>query len=317
VKFLFLSILLGNIVFFFWEYRKGAPEIYLPISIENKAVNDNQQKIFLLSELPAKVVPLEIDTANNSEVSVPDIHSEELFIGPKQKLTANGGFVGPLNSIEQENIRVEGQNMGFIGPLLVDENIADDSEKEIEAISITKPEAKIIESNELLEDDPEPAELNVKTEVLFACYPLQDGEYSEQMFATSNKSETFKFELVRQEQQYISSYLVLTLAANSYREAKAWESDIKQQGINEVWLFTRGNFKWRISLGLFSTQSNAEKTKASFSKRMVRELEVVPSHKTRELTEVKISGQEKDISLFKDEFSQYLKQESECAEVQK
>jgi len=308
VKILFLSILLGNIVFFFWEYRKGAPEIYLPISIENKAVNDNQQKIFLLSELPAKVVPLEIDSANNKEVSVP----EAPFIESKQELLANNDFVGPLNNIEQENIHAEGQNMGFIGPLLVDENIVDDSEKEIEAISITKPEAKIIEPNELLEDDPEPAELNAKTEVLFACYLLREGEYSEQMFATSNKSATFKFELVQQKQQYISSYLVLTLAANSYREAKAWESDIKQQGINELWLFTRGSFKWRISLGLFSTQSKAEKVKASFARRMPRELEVVPSHQTRVVTEVKISGQEKDISLFKGEFSQYFKQESEC-----
>jgi len=308
VKFLFLSILLGNIVFFFWEYRKGAPEIYLPTDIERKASNDNQQQIFLLSELPAKVVPLEIDSANNNEVSVP----EAPFIEPKQELLANNDFVGPLNNIEQENIHAEGQNMGFIGPLLVDENIVDDSEKEIEAISITKPEAKIIEPNELLEDDPEPAELNAKTEVLFACYLLREGEYSEQMFATSNKSATFKFELVQQKQQYISSYLVLTLAANSYREAKAWESDIKQQGINELWLFTRGSFKWRISLGLFSTQSKAEKVKASFAQRMPRELEVVPSHQTRVVTEVKISGQEKDISLFKGEFSQYFKQESEC-----
>ncbi len=308
MKFLFLSILLGNIVFFFWEYRKGAPEIYLPISIENKAVNDNQQKIFLLSELPAKVVPLEIDSANNKEVSVP----EAPFIESKQELLANNDFVGPLNNIEQENIHAEGQNMGFIGPLLVDENIADDSEKEIEAISITKPEAKIIEPNELLEDDPEPAELNAKTEVLFACYLLRKGEYSEQMFATSNKSATFKFELVQQKQQYISSYLVLTLAANSYQEAKAWEMSIKQQGINELWLFTRGSFKWRISLGLFSTQSKAEKVKASFAQRMPRELEVVPSHQTRVVTEIKISGQEKDISLFKGEFSQYFKQESEC-----
>ena len=312
MKFLFLSILLGNIVFFFWEYRKGAPEIYLPTDIERKASNDNQQLISVPSELPAKVIPLEIDSANNNEVSVP----EAPFIEPKQELLANDDFVGPLNKIEQENIHVEGQNMEFIGPLLVDENIVDDSEKEIEAISIAKPEVKIIEPDELLEDDPEPAELNAKTEVLFACYPLREGEYSEQMFATTNKSETFKFELVKQEQQYISSYLVLTLAANSYQEAKTWEKAIKQQGINELWLFTRGSFKWRISLGLFSAQSKAEKVKSSFAQRMPRELEVVPSHQTRMVTEVKISGQEKDISLFKDEFSQYFKQESECAEVQ-
>jgi hypothetical protein len=300
VKFLFFSILLGNIVFFFWEYRKGAPEIYLPTDIERKASNDNQQQIFLLSELPAKVVSLEIDSANNNEVSVPDAS----FIESKQARLANNDFVGPLNNIGQENVHAEDKNMEFIGPLLLDESVAHISE----AISIAKPEVKITE----LKGDSEPAELNTKTEVLFACYPLREGEYSEQMFATTNKGKTFKFELVQQEQQYISSYLVLTLAANSYQEAKAWEMSIKQQGINELWLFTRGSFKWRISLGLFSTQSKAEKVKASFSRRIPRELEVVPSHQTRVLTEVKISGQEKDISLFKGEFSQYFKQESEC-----
>jgi len=308
VKFLFLSILLCNIVFFFWEYRKGAPDIYLPASIESKASNDNQQQIFLLSELPAKVVPLGGDSANNKEISVP----EASFIEPKQELLANDDFIGPLNSIEQDNIRAEGQNMEFIGPLLLDESIAHSPQKEIEAIAIAKPEAMIIEPDRLLGADFESAEPSAKTEVLFVCFPLRDGEYSEQMFATTNKSATFKFELVQQEQQYISSYLVLTFAANSYSKARERENTLKQQGISKLWLFTRGDFKWRISLGLFSTQSKAEKVKASFSKRMVRELEVVPSHQIKVVTEIKISGQEKDISLFKDEFSRYFKQESEC-----
>ena len=316
MKFLFLSILLGNIIFFFWEYRKGAPEIYLPASIESKAGIDNHPQIFLLSELPAKVVPLEIDSANNNEVSILAIHSEESFIGPKQELLANNDFVGSLNNIEPTNIRAADQNMEFIDPLLVDESIVGSPIKEIEAISTAKPEAMVIEPDRLLGADFEPAEPSAKTEVLFVCFSLRDGEYSEQMFATANKSDTFKFELVREEQQYISSYLVLTEAANSYQEAKAREKAIKQQGINELWLFTRGDFKWRISLGLFGTQSKAEKVKVSFSKLMVRELEVMPSYQARMATEVKISGQEKDISLFKDEFFQYFKQESECAEAQ-
>jgi hypothetical protein len=278
VRFLFLSILLCNIVFFFWEYRKGAPEIYLPISIENKVSNDNPSQIFLLSELPVKVSSLGGGTAGNSEVNLPEIHSEKLFIGP----------------------------------LLPSENTADDSE----ILNTAKQEAVIIEPDSLLRASAKLVVPSTKAKVSFACYLLQDGEYSEQMFVTSNKSETFKFELVRQEQQHISSYLVLTLAANSYQEAKTWEKSIKQQGINELWLFTRGKFKWRISLGLFSTQSKAEKVKASFTRRISRELEVVPSYQTKVQTEIKISGLEKDISLFKDEFFQYFKQESECAKVQ-
>ncbi len=316
MKFLFLSILLVNIVFFFWEYRKGAPEIYFPTNIENTADYDSQQQIFLLSELPAKVVALEIDSSSNNEAIVVEINPEEAFIGPKQQVAANNDFVGPLPKKSQSKADIESHADEFIGPLLVDRDIADSPKKEIEAIAIAKSEAKIVEPDIVVDRKSEPAEPSVKTEVLFACYPLQEGEYSEQMFAFTNKSETFKFELVRQEQQYISSYLVLTLAANSYQEAKEWEKAIKQQGISELWLFTRGDFKWRISLGLFSTKSKAEKAKTFFAKRMARELKVVPSHKTKIVTEVKINGQEDDISLFKDEFSQYFKQESECTEVQ-
>lgn len=305
MRFLFLSILLCNIVFFFWEYRKGAPEIYLPISSENKVSNDNPSQIFLLSELPVKVSSFLGGAAGNSEVNLPEIHSEKLLIGPKQTLIANDDFIEPLNNIEQVNTRVADLNLEFIGPLLPSENTADNSE----VLKTAKQEAVIIEPDRLLR-------ASAKAKVSFACYLLQDGEYSERMFATSNKSETFKFELVRQEQQHISSYLVLTLAANSYQEAKTWEKSIKQQGINELWLFTRGKFKWRISLGLFSTQSKAEKVKASFTRRISRELEVVPSYQTKVQTEIKISGLEKDISLFKDEFFQCFKQESECAKVQ-
>lgn len=171
MRFLFLSILLCNIVFFFWEYRKGAPEIYLPISIENKVSNDNPSQIFLLSELPVKVSYLGGGTAGNSEVNLPEIHSEKLFIGP----------------------------------LLPSENTADDSE----ILNTAKQEAVIIEPDSLLRASAKLVVPSTKAKVSFACYLLQDGEYSEQMFVTSNKSETFKFELVRQEQQHISSYLVV------------------------------------------------------------------------------------------------------------
>ncbi|MBE0468468.1 MAG: hypothetical protein IBX55_03045 [Methyloprofundus sp.] len=310
MKFLFLSILLSNIVFFFWEYRKGAPEIYLPKNIESQTSNANPQQIFLLSELPAKITPLDLDSTSNSAVIVPSANTDESFIEPKQAQAARDNFVGPLNNIVQPDIRAADENIEFIGPLLANETSADSPEKEQDVLTLKQSGTlPLTAATELVEPSEE-------SELLSACYLLQDGEYSKQMFATTNKSEAFKFALVRQEQQYIGSYLVLTLAANSYQEAKTWEKAIKQQGINELWLFTRGKFKWRISLGLFSTPSNAEKMKASFARRMTRQLEVVPSHQTRMVTEIHISGSETDVASFKNEFSRYFKQQSQCAEVQ-
>ncbi|MCK5354399.1 MAG: hypothetical protein KAJ63_04725 [Methyloprofundus sp.] len=52
VKIIFLAILLINIVFFFSQARKGAPEIYLPSNYENSiASTRGTQEIMLLSEV--------------------------------------------------------------------------------------------------------------------------------------------------------------------------------------------------------------------------------------------------------------------------
>ncbi len=51
MRIIFLCIILINIIFFIWEYRKGAPEIYLPVHYENNSVSDKYQyKILLLAE---------------------------------------------------------------------------------------------------------------------------------------------------------------------------------------------------------------------------------------------------------------------------
>ena len=46
MKFVFFLSLLINIIFFLWEYRKGAPDIYLPPTFEYS--KSDTQKIVLL-----------------------------------------------------------------------------------------------------------------------------------------------------------------------------------------------------------------------------------------------------------------------------
>ncbi|TXL05490.1 hypothetical protein BMR07_09465, partial [Methylococcaceae bacterium CS1] len=54
--------LLINIIFFFWEYRKGAPEVYLPPVIEY--AKNNAQKIFLIDK-PTDVQQDKIKSINS------------------------------------------------------------------------------------------------------------------------------------------------------------------------------------------------------------------------------------------------------------
>jgi hypothetical protein len=50
VKFIFFLTVLINITFFLWEYRKGAPEVYLPQRLEHSQAD--AQNIILLSNPP-------------------------------------------------------------------------------------------------------------------------------------------------------------------------------------------------------------------------------------------------------------------------
>ncbi|HIG64007.1 MAG TPA: hypothetical protein EYQ43_00105 [Methyloprofundus sp.] len=50
MRFIFYLTLLINIIFFLWEYRKGAPEIYFPQRLEYS--QGNAQNIILLNNSP-------------------------------------------------------------------------------------------------------------------------------------------------------------------------------------------------------------------------------------------------------------------------
>jgi len=338
VKFLFLSILLANIVFFFWEYRKGAPNIYYPSSVVNSHFSTELQ-IFLLSELPPKPLPLKEIVSSNKSIQInfdqvfvgpikpinvfaefvgpvlpkykgraSKVIAEQAFVGPRQLNASNETFVGPvLSKYKDTAVKVISEqvfvgprplnapNEVFVGPLLL-------SNKDSIVTSEARHEAL---TEEVLEEIDELLKIT--------CYSLKEQAYTKNMLIVNNKSENFNASFKQIEQQYISSYLVLTDAASSYLDAKVQKKAIKQKGINELWLFRKGVFSRRISLGLFKSENKAEKAQKYFKKKLGINLEVVPSYQTRLLTEVTVNGLEKDIELFEAEFSQYINI-GECSE---
>ncbi|WP_428354320.1 hypothetical protein [Methyloprofundus sp.] len=111
----------------------------------------------------------------------------------------------------------------------------------------------------------------------------------------------------------ISSYLVLTLPTDDLQLAKNRRDILKQQGITDLWMFKKGQFKWRISLGLFSSSDKALFAKQQYAQQTTEELDVVPSWQTHNITQVTISAQQKQkISDFEQSFANFIDKDANC-----
>ena len=348
VKILFLCVFLVNIVFFLWEYRKGAPEIYLPPSYENSiGLASYAEKIILLSETPE--VKMRAGEANSREMraqqseaqSVTEIDSEILLIESEQKVIAKDEAVempdskilagSNLNETLTKDIKLteeESSQSNFdMRPISV-QNVFESVVKKNPAEQINSDSTQTKEKSELdslietnsvgVSDEQGDIESSNTSQGLnlpiVACYRLKTGEYTQNTFAQETEESDFTLELFEQQIRDINSYLVLTSVALSYQEAVNREQDIKQQGIDDLWLFRQGQFKWRISLGLFSGIEQANKAIELFSKQTDKVLEVVPSYLTTNITVVKISAQEEQkINTFEQKYSMIVDQKIECS----
>lgn len=288
VKILFLCVFLVNVVFFFWQYRKGAPEIYLPPSYENNLDSAKYtQKIMLLSEVSGAK---ELDKV--VELSEEENSYSDLFIAPLAVQNAIESAVKqrPAEQINTELIQTK-QN-SELGDLVVE----------------TDP-GRI--NNELMDVDIDTTSQALNSQIV-ACYQLKTGEYTQNTFTQDIEDSAFKLDLLEQ-QRDVESFLVLTMEALSFQEAVSREEELKQQGIGDLWLFQRGLFKWRISLGFFIEKEQAIQAKELFSEKTSQELEVVPSYLATAVTIVKISAQEEQgITAFEQEFSMIVDQKIDC-----
>ncbi|NOR80255.1 MAG: hypothetical protein GQ529_05395 [Methyloprofundus sp.] len=264
VKIIFLSVVLINFVFFFLQYRKGAPEIYLPPDYETSTGSaSHTQKIRLLSEISA-VEPLGAKASSISDVRTQQPEA------PSVAKVANKALIN-------------------VSTPLVDTNN---------------------ESIKTTDSHGSPQELKLP---VVACYQLKKGEYTPNMFTHEMGESAFKLELFKQQQEDSNKYLVLTLAANSFQEAVGWEQEIKQQGIDDLWLFKQGQFKWRISLGIFTGKEQANIAREGFAKQTKLALEVVSGNQDSSVTYVKISAQEEqNMVAFEQKYSMYFVRKIEC-----
>ncbi|NOQ13073.1 MAG: hypothetical protein GQ583_01150 [Methyloprofundus sp.] len=346
MKLFCLFILLINISFFFWEYRKGAPEIYQPQEVTAYVSRGHDtEQIFLLSELPPEekntiqvavttqrqevateeltlaadfaldVNDLKVQSIDNdeglllssslAELKIADALSTYLaqeFIPPvheqfesvidknyKQKIVVDE----PPESIDELRVKnaISGQQASFIGPPAPTSPLTTTTLAQQDDIA-EKPTSGLVQNT--------------------ACYILQKSKYKQEMQTLVNSDSNFKLKFIDQEQEYISSYLVLTSAADSLQQAKQQASSIQQQGIEELWLFRQGEFKWRISLGLFSSKAKAVKARKNYAQQITQVLNIVPSIRKKKNIIVNVTTAKAFMTDFESEFSVFIDKKISC-----
>ncbi len=273
MKFVFFLTLLVNIIFFLWEYRKGAPSVYLPPPFEYSA--SDAQQILLLTEAPEMTHqatdPAVIDKKSREEHVTPA--TSEAFVEMAELPTPDQ----PKLPETESHVRIEHE---FVG-LVQQHEIVPQSSNPFKLERKTETQQLVTGSaQENLENNTEK-----KTAIgtigasstLIACYHLNPGAAEKDFISQIANGQNYNLTFTEQEVPFISNYLVLTLAGDTLQQARQREQILKQQGINDLWMFKSGKFKWRISLGLFSSPKNAESAKELYARQTSEYLEVVPS----------------------------------------
>ncbi|NOQ16386.1 MAG: TolC family outer membrane protein [Methyloprofundus sp.] len=144
------------------------------------------------------------------------------------------------------------------------------------------------------------------------CYKLKSDDDFKDVQRLA-EIEFYKLSLVNQPISYTSSYLLLAPPSKSMRESFKLEQKLKSQGYSELWLFRSGEFRGRISLGLFSIKENASKAQKEISKKVQLALEVTPRYKTKQNLVVHIQLINSEIEKFEEKFAKYIDKNSTCS----
>ena len=281
---------------------------------------NDAQKIILLSKRPE---------IQEEVISLADPVQKQPMVKPEKpadtkKTSVLVAFVGPRQITKGVPLVPEAELLTtFIGPLpntnqgsLPIEALASTQQSETSQTA-PDPEIDVIssqtEKNTNIETMLDHNDKVVSTTAISTCFQLQKVEYKQEILNQAVNQSDYLLSFSNQEVPYISNYLVLTLPADSFLQAKKLQEAIKQQGISDLWLFEQGNFKWRISLGLFSSSEKAGFAKQHYAKQIIQPLTVVPSFQTHAVTQVTISAQHEEvISTFEQQFSHYIDKKVDC-----
>ncbi|MEF3075588.1 hypothetical protein V2P20_11185 [Methylobacter sp. Wu1] len=293
MKFFLFLVALANVGLFMWEYKQGAFEPSADIAEQY----DSQESILLVSELknvqqaqasgpkpdtaadPKKTPAAAVPSVSLKGLEAPDnnLLAEQLS-PPMDKLAVDSGLSAGNSAarpIEQKKAEKA-----------LPESAHADKEKSGQPRPESKPVQPIIAAAEKTQGSgaaSEPA----------SCYEAGP-------FANGNAYQLWKRELnapkeaiksLSRDGEVVSDYLVYYPAAETRQQAEANLKMIKDKGINDLWLLTKGKDNGLISLGVFKNESRALAMKGQLLAKGIQ-AEVKPRYtlKPQKYAQIKAGG---------------------------
>ncbi len=266
MKIVFFLVALANVSLFMWEYNKGAFVPVIETSQQNAHID--QEPILLVNELKKDSTESEIalflsvlDTLDNKRHLQNFI--TEILSEPETT----------LNLVEQKQTVVEKKLL----PLEQNDFNTTNLEKSVPTIQAEKVQINTKSSE--------------KTPVI--CYeagPFSDGDdyaaWRNQLSVAEGAIQSFS-----RDEQTISSYLVYYPAAKTLMESEANVQMLKDNGINDLWLFRTGGDKGQISIGVFKNENRALMQQSRMLARGIKvEVKARYKTKTQRYAQVKSNG---------------------------
>jgi len=143
------------------------------------------------------------------------------------------------------------------------------------------------------------------------CYKLKSDDDFNDVQRLAER-EFYKLTLVTQTNYIINNYLLLTPEPSSMQESFKLEQKLKFQGYSDLWLFRSGEFRGRISFGLFDIKENAMKALNDIKKKTGIAIEVTPRYESQQNMVMNINLLNPEITKFEDTFAKYIDKDHAC-----
>jgi hypothetical protein len=295
MKFFLFLVALANVGLFMWEYKQGA---FAPSAdIAEQYDSPDQERILLVSELKnvqqAQASGPKPDTAAGLEktpaIAAPSISLKgleasgnnllaEQLSPPMDKLATEAGLSAENSAarpIEQKNAETA-----------LPESAHSDKAKSDQPGLESKPAQPVMSS-------AEKAQAGDAANEPVSCYeagPFVNGN-AYQLWKRELNAPKGAIKSLSRDGEVISDYLVYYPAAETRQQAEANLKMIKDKGINDLWLLTKGKDNGLISLGVFKNESRALAMKSQLLAKGIQ-AEVKPRYipKPQKYAQIKAGG---------------------------
>lgn len=297
MKILLFLVALANIGLLMWEYKQGAfaPAI---VSAEQQ-ISPDQERILLVSELKEPPRPQAAEPKPEPAAALaPTITAEaEPVLSEGLEQHDDRLPAAKPDSPATEKPRTEPVPLADNGPALpagqnkTEPAVNASTLPEKAAASQPAPEAKPAQLTIAASDKPQNSDKAIEPVSCYEVGPFVNGN-AYQLWKNEINVAREAIEPLTRDGEVIKDYLVYYPAPETMQEADANVKMLREKGIQDLWLFRKGEDKGLISLGIFKNESRASILRSQLLAKDIQ-VEVRPRYTIKPRKYARIKGRGK------------------------